>query len=94
MQFHMLHGRAAVQDETVLVHFFLKGLTPKCLRTTCLTRGPTTLQEAIEVATRLEPMLGITTDRSSCVRCNTCGSWKDVGTKCTNPNCFRSNASC
>ena len=40
---------------------FLQGLTPQGLRTACLTNGPRTLQEAIDVATRLEPLFGFTT---------------------------------
>ena len=40
---------------------FLQGLTPQSLRTACLTNGPHTLQEAIDVATRLEPLFGFAT---------------------------------
>ena len=94
-QFRKLRGRAAVQDDTVLVHFFMQGLTPERLRTACLTRGPTTLQEAIEVATRLEPVLGGNpgrggsdrSDREPRVRCYACGTWKDVNSRCPNASC-------
>ena len=94
-QFRKLHGRAAVQDDTVLVHFFLQGLTPERLRTACLTRGPTTLQEAIKVATRLEPVLGGNSGRGGSdrsdheqrVRCYACSMWKDVNSRCPNSSC-------
>ena len=94
-QFRKLRGRAAVQDDTVLVHFFLQGLTPERLRTACLTRGPTTLQEAIEVATRLEPVLGGNpgrggsdrSDREQRLRCYACGTWKDANSRCPNSSC-------
>ena len=94
-QFRKLRGRAAVQDDTVLVHFFLQGLTPEWLRTACLTRGPTTLQEAIEVATRLEPVLGGNpgrgrsdqSDREQRLRCYACGTWKDANSRCPNSSC-------
>ena len=94
-QFRKLRGRAAVQDDTVLVHFFLQGLTPERRRTACLTRGPTTLQEAIEVATRLEPVLGGNpgrggsdrSDREPPVRCYACSTWKDINSRCTNSSC-------
>ena len=94
-QFRKLRGRAAVQDDTVLVHFFLQGLTPERLCTACLTRGPTMLQEAIEVATRLEPVLGGNSgrggsDRSDCeqrVHCYACSTWKYVNSRCPNSSC-------
>ena len=94
-QFRKLRGRAAVQDDTVLVHFFLQGLTPEWLRTACLTRGPTTLQEAIKVATRLDPVLGGNpgrggsdqSDREQRLRCYECGMWKDANSRCPNSSC-------
>ena len=84
-----------MQDDTVLVHFFLQGLTPKRLRTACLTRGPTMLQEAIEVATPLEPVLvgnsgrggSDQSDREQRMRCYACGTWKDVNSRCPNSSC-------
>ena len=78
-----------MQDDTVLVHFFLQGLTPEYLYTACLTRGPTMFQEVIEVATQLEPALGGggSSDRaehSLCLHCNACGAWKDSNSRCDN----------
>ena len=94
-QFRKVRGRAAVQDDTVLVHFFLQGLTPERLYTACLTRGPTMLQEAIKVATRLEPVLGGNSghggsdrsDHEQRVRCYACSTWKDVNSRCPNSSC-------
>ena len=61
--FRKLCSQAAFagKRDDLQVWMFLQGLSPQNLRTDCLTNGPHTLQEAIEVATRLEPLFGFAT---------------------------------
>ena len=48
------------QRDNLQVWIFLQGLTPQSLRAACLTNGPRMLHKAIDMATRLEPLMGFT----------------------------------
>ena len=60
--FQKLRSQAAFvgEHDDLQVWMFLQGLAPERLRTACLTNVPCTLQEAIDVATRLDPVMGFT----------------------------------
>ena len=53
----------ADEHDDLQVWLFLQGCTPEKLCDGCLTNGPRTLQEAIDVATRLEPLYGYAAPR-------------------------------
>ena len=63
--FYKLRNQAAMADEhdDLQVWLFLQGLTPERLCAGCLTNGLRMLQEAIDVATHLEPLYGYTAPR-------------------------------
>ena len=56
--FRKLRNQAAITHlrDDMQVTLFLAGLSPPSLRNACQTNGPCSLQEAIDVATRLEPV--------------------------------------